>query len=402
MKVKQKLILYLFGQGISLVGSFVVSCAIRWYVTLETSSSVTLSLVSASIYLPQLMMLPLGGVIADRFDSKRITILSDLGIAFTTLILAVCFHLGFGSIALILLLNCIRSLLTGFELPAAKCILPGFVPEEMLYKANSAFTTVWCVGQLVSPALAGIIMAKLTLPTVFMTDVITAVFGVGSILMIPLTNKNEDTYDESQNSFKDFVKYVQNKPVILSTLVLLGAIYFFTSPAGELAPLLAAKHIGENVFTLSSIELAYAMGSILVSGMMSLVDLKISNSLMVKISAILFGTTSIVISLSYSYPLFIVSMFVMGWASPLFYTPLVTMLQTKTDDRFLGRVMSSMDILQTMLIPLGMFVSGFWAKVNISIPFIVFGVCMMSVIFTKPMRIYTTESKAGKRVEDVL
>lgn len=393
MKAKQKLILYLLGQGISLVGSFVVSCAIRWYVTLETSSSVTLSLVSASIYLPQLIMLPLGGMVADRFNSKIVTILSDLGIAFTTLILAVCFHFGFGSIPLILSLNCIRSLLTGLELPAAKCILPGFVPEEMLYKANSAFTTVWSVGQLVSPALAGIIMGNLTLPTVFMVDVITAVFGVGTLLTIPITNKNEDIYNEIQSGSKDFVKYIGKKPAILSTLFLLGAIYFFTSPAGELAPLLAAKHIGDNIFTLSSIELAYAFGSILISGITSVVDIKISSSLMVKISAILFGVTSIAISLSHSYPLFMVSMFVMGWASPLFYNPLVTTLQIKTDDRYLGRVMSSMDILQTMLIPLGMFISGFLANINISIPFIVFGVCMISIILTRPMRIYTTESK---------
>ena len=91
---QQRLTIYLISQGISLLGSSIVSLAIIWYVTLKTQSGYAVTGVTLTTFLPQAMVMLYAGVLADRYPLKWIVILSDSMIALSTLILAVIFITG--------------------------------------------------------------------------------------------------------------------------------------------------------------------------------------------------------------------------------------------------------------------------------------------------------------------
>lgn len=118
-----KLTVYMMSQGISLIGSSVVSLAMIWYVTLKTGSGMAVAGVTISTFIPQALVMLLGGVLADRYPPKYIVILTDSFIALSTLALSVFFALGIDSIGWIFFFNSLRSLGTGIQLPASKSIL---------------------------------------------------------------------------------------------------------------------------------------------------------------------------------------------------------------------------------------------------------------------------------------
>lgn len=125
-----KLTAYMVSQGISLLGSSIVSLAIIWYVTLGTGSGIMVAGVTVTTFLPQALILLYGGVLADRYSPKRIVMISDSMIALSTFVLVILFITGKDSIRWVLFFNALRSFGTGIQLPASKSILPQIVPES--------------------------------------------------------------------------------------------------------------------------------------------------------------------------------------------------------------------------------------------------------------------------------
>ncbi|MGO0884837.1 MFS transporter [Clostridioides difficile] len=137
---QMKLTVYMLSQTISMLGPSIVSLAMIWHVTLQTNSGISIAGITITTFLPQALVMLVGGVIADRFSMKKIIILSDIFISGATLCLAILYFLGYQSILWIYIFNTSRSLGTGIQLPASKSILPLFVPEEELLQANSYST----------------------------------------------------------------------------------------------------------------------------------------------------------------------------------------------------------------------------------------------------------------------
>ena len=132
-----KLTAYMASQGISLLGSSIVSLAIIWYVTLGTGSGSMIAGVTITTFLPQALIMLYGGVLADRYSPKRIVMISDSLIALSTLILVILFVTGTDSIGWVFFFNALRSFGTGIQLPASKSILPQIVPSCLLYTSPS-------------------------------------------------------------------------------------------------------------------------------------------------------------------------------------------------------------------------------------------------------------------------
>lgn len=381
MEYRKKIALYMTGQGITLIGSSVVSFAMSWYIALETNSGLLLGLMIASIFVPQAIMLPFGGSLADRYNPKKIAVFMDLSIAGITLILAVLFGLGMGNIPLLIGLNACRSLLTGLELPSAKSILPMVVPEEKLYHANSIFTGIWCLGQLIAPGISGVVMAAFPFYQIFLVDVMTAIIGVVTLLFLPVPfSPKEYSGVFLKTGFRETGTYLKGNKTVKRAILVYGSICFLTAPAGQLIPLLVTRNLGAEIWILSGTEIAFAIGSISLSTVMSIKKISDSMWKLVRCSLFIFGATMLLLPFLTDAKLFLCIMLLMGFASPLYYTPLTTMIQTDTSEAYMGRVMSVAEMVQTLAIPAGTMVAGLLTKCSLSSAFLIFGIIMILMV----------------------
>lgn len=373
-----KLTVYMMSQGISLIGSSVVSLAMIWYVTLKTGSGMAVAGVTISTFIPQALVMLLGGVLADRYPPKYIVILTDSFIALSTLALSVFFALGIDSIGWIFFFNSLRSLGTGIQLPASKSILPQIVPHNQLMRANSINTSVWSVIQLVSPGLGGVVMSLMDMEYIFLIDVVTAFIGVLLIATIIMPIRGtQQTSENTKEGLVQGLRYIMNSKALRYSLILYTIFQFLVVPASQLTPLLASINISDEVWVMSVIETAFSIGALAVSLFMAYKKLNIPHFRLIGLSSILFGITMILLLPAHGIVLFVALMLLMGMGSPLYYTPLITHIQENTEEAFMGRTFSYVDMFSSLATPLGMVVFGPLANISIILPFAIPGVLLI-------------------------
>ena len=175
---KCKTFRFLTAQTISLFGSSLVQYAIVWYITLTTSSGKMLTISTLCGFLPQILISLFAGVWIDRYDRKRLIMLSDGVIAFSTLLLALVFLSGYKNIWFLFAVLIIRSAGTGIQTPAVNAIFPQLVPKEHLMRMNGLNSTLSSFMMFLSPAAGGAILSAAPLEAVLFIDVVTAVIGI--------------------------------------------------------------------------------------------------------------------------------------------------------------------------------------------------------------------------------
>ncbi|MDR0416192.1 MAG: MFS transporter, partial [Propionibacteriaceae bacterium] len=177
---KGRVVAFMGGQAVSLVGSAVVSYAVIWHVALTTNSGWVYTLIALAGLLPQGVMSLLGGVWADRYNRKVLVIAADAFTALVTLAAALLMWSD-EDISLVLLGAALflRGVAGGVQLPAESAIVPTLAPARHLLRVNSANGAIQAVVLLGSPALAGLLLTlQWQLPWLLMIDVGTAIVAI--------------------------------------------------------------------------------------------------------------------------------------------------------------------------------------------------------------------------------
>ncbi|HBE9252440.1 MFS transporter [Clostridioides difficile] len=374
---QRKLLIFMTSQTVSMLGSSIVSLSLIWYVTLQTNSGIAITGITITTFLPQALIMLVGGVIADRFPLKKIIMLSDSFIALSTLCLAVIYASGNDSILWIYVFNSLRSIGSGIQIPATKSILPSFIPQEELMRANSYSTTTWSIIQLISPALAGIALSFFSLSVVLMLDFITAVIGILLLLIIPIKNKERHYSKNGWLELKQGVQYL-TKSTKLRTIISLYTLFnILVVPASQLTPLLASTRLDGDVWILTCVEMAFSIGALLGSLYLGYKKITISHMKLVGYSICIFGLSMGLLIYANSIWLFALFMLIMGIGSPLYYTPIITMVQEYSDPTYIGRMFSYVDLFGTLATPLGMMIFAPLSSINLDFPFILPSIALL-------------------------
>ncbi|MBU2712431.1 MFS transporter [Zooshikella harenae] len=161
---KQTTVLFLSAQFISLLGSSIVQHAIIWHIVINTSSGAMVAISTICGFLPQIAISFYAGPWLDRFDKKRVNMMSDGLIALATAMIFISFILGFKSIWLLFLALIFRSLGTGIQTPAVNAMIPLMVPREHLVRVNGLLSSFNALTMLMSPVISASIYATKVSP----------------------------------------------------------------------------------------------------------------------------------------------------------------------------------------------------------------------------------------------
>lgn len=150
---KRNAVLFLISQCITLFGSMIVQMSIIWYVTLKNSSERGWLAFIVSSYLPQFLILFLGGVWADRYSHKKLIIFSDTVIMLATFIMFLVIPMMSSDVILLsglLGISIIRSIGAGVQTPAVNAdntvsCSRGISDEVQWNKCNNAVYCPVCV-----------------------------------------------------------------------------------------------------------------------------------------------------------------------------------------------------------------------------------------------------------------
>ncbi|OQY86140.1 MAG: hypothetical protein B6D41_13625, partial [Chloroflexi bacterium UTCFX4] len=179
-------------QVVSIAGDLVLFIALPFWVYQLTGSALATGIMMGALTLPQLLISPLAGVVVDRADRKRLMIGSDLLRAI--LMLGYFFVNDVSQVWLIYLLAFAESAVSQFFRPAVNAVVPTLVNnEEELTRANSLLGASWALGQMVGPALGGILVTTYGPHGAALFDMGTYLLSAALLLWLHLPSRAQVT-----------------------------------------------------------------------------------------------------------------------------------------------------------------------------------------------------------------
>lgn len=353
--------IFLSGQTVSLFGSMLVQYAVMWHLTLETKSGGVMAMYAVFGFLPQAVISIFGGVWADRLDRKKLIIGADATIAIVTLALAMFMAAGATDLWLIFVAIAIRSAGAGIQMPAVAALLPQIVPADKLMRVNGINGTIQSAMMLVAPAAAAAVYASMSIVAVFYIDVVTAVIGIGLLLLVTVPRLVRSAETEHLGYFDDLVggvRYVVSHAFVRWVLVLYAVVFVLIVAPSFLTPLMIVRTFGDEVWKLTANELAFSIGMVLGGAAVAAWAGKWNRVRMILGSTLVFGGISVGLGLSTNLWVFLGFMFLLGLFVPSFSTPSFTVLQETVEPEMQGRVFGFVGIVMAVSMPFGMAVFG--------------------------------------------
>jgi predicted MFS family arabinose efflux permease len=235
--------LYWIGQIVSLVGTWMQSVSQPWLVLLLHGTPIQLGTVLALQFAPSLALAPLGGVIADRVDKRRLLLLTESVAALQAAILFVLTFMGLVEIWHIMVLALMLGFVNALDLPVRQSLAAELVPREDLMNAIALNSTSFSLARVIGPAVAGITLAlfgpafNFAINAISYLGVLIALVRMDTAAMQPITRPEEPP--SFRASLAEGVRYALRTPTVLWPLVLLGGIGMFGMNFQTLLPLFA-------------------------------------------------------------------------------------------------------------------------------------------------------------------
>lgn len=357
---KNSITRFLTAQTISLFGSSLVQYAIVWYITLTTSSGKMLTISTLCGFLPQILISLFAGVWIDRYDRKKMIMLSDSAIAVSTLLLAIAFLSGHKSVWLLFAALVVRSAGTGIQTPAVNAMIPQIVPQSHFMKINGINSALSSMMMFLSPAASGAILSMAPLEATLFIDVLTAVIGVGITATIRVRpyERRITPGNTGLKEIKDGFRYLKENRFIKRLLLFQITILFLVSPSAFLTPLMVSRTFGREVWRLTASEMTYSLGMVLGGILIASWGgfKKRMNTTMA--AGAIYGLIMIGLGNAGAFLLYLLLNTAIGVASPCYNAPITVTIQEKVSPGMQGRIFSFMQIATSCALPFGMVVFG--------------------------------------------
>lgn len=329
------------GALVSNVGTWMQRIAQDWLVLtrLTDDSGVALGITTALQFAPILLLLPISGRIADRFDRRRVLIVTQsasgllaLGLGLLVISDAVRLWHVFLFAAL---LGCVGAI----DGPARQSFVSELVPQESLSNAVGLNSASFHGARLIGPGLAGILIHLIGTGPVFLLNALTFLAVLTSLTRLDVDHLiRSPRADRGSVTMRQGLAYVRSRPDILMILVVVGVIGTFTMNAPVTTGLMARVEFRQNSGGFGLLTSIMAIGSL----MGALIGARVERPRLRTIigASAALGVASVVSALMPTYESFAVSLIPVGMTAVMLMTSCNSTVQLASAPHMRGRVMA--------------------------------------------------------------
>ena len=363
--------LLILGQLTSLFGNFILKLALSMYVLEATGSAAIFAGILSAATIPTILLSPLGGILADRADRRNIMVALD-ALTGVSVLCAALFLSENNAIAVISTLLIILSILGAFETPTVQACIPTMLQGDNIMKGNAVVNQVASLSYLIAPMLGGVLYAMLGLEPVMYASVvcffITALFECFIKLSYQRIQSQGGVLQIVKQDFLSNMQYISKEQTSISKMLLLTAFsrFFVMGITIVGLPFLVRTVLGLNAKYYGAAESALAVATILGSIAAGVLaeKLKIHKlSVLLASLGIFIVPAGIVFLLPVSaimkYVVMIVSFCGMQAVISIFSIFAVSLIQQRTPNHFIGKVMAYTSTVTLCVQPIGQIVYGF-------------------------------------------
>ncbi|WP_042149135.1 MFS transporter [Paucisalibacillus sp. EB02] len=366
-------VLLLISALFSSPGYFVYIIGAEWLMLTITDNRFYFGMLFFVAAIPRLILLIVGGLIADRVNKRTVLFWSDFTRAMLIGILILLIFTDTVAVWHLLVLSGLFGISDAFSYPAMQSLIPTLLEKDQLQRGNSFIQMTAQISPILGPALGGTLIALLGFTGVFSVACVLLLLASLAVLFIRMKEEKQEA-SENHSPLADlkegFLYARKNELIITVVIMALFLNLFFSGPIAIGMPVIVKDVFDGSAVSLATIQTSMGVGALI--GAILLASLKLKKPGKAVISGLIglgvaFGT----MGLSANIWMMAGLVALMAVLTQIVNIPLITMLQQTTDKRMLGRMMSMFMTVSTGLTPISYVATSSLIAVGVSIQWII-------------------------------
>ena len=353
---------FFIGQVFNWTGTWVQWMAQGWLVLKLTGSGVGLGLVTALQWSPILVFGAWAGVMADRYDKRKLLILTNVTGAGLSLILGIATVAGAVTLWMVVVIALLLGLVTALDNPTRQTFTLEMVGRDRLPNAVSLNTATFTTARVIGPAIAGFLIPVVGIGECFLVNV----FSFVPVTLALMRMRTEELtpampVEQGRGQVREGLRYVARMPMLRTLLVMMAIIGTLQYNFQVILPLLAKETFGGTARELGILGVAIGIG--MFSGSLTNAAFGRQSRKVLLIAGAALGTFTMLVSIAPTLWLAALLLVPLGASSMGFLATMNSTLQLTSSDQMRGRVMALYFVLFLGSTPIGAPIVGWVAEV---------------------------------------
>jgi MFS family permease len=352
--------LFVGGQSVSLIGTWMTRVATSWLVYRLTGSALLLGTISFAGQFPTFLLAPFAGVWVDRLNRRQVLVWTQALSMVQSLLLAALTLAGRITIPWVLALSAMQGIINAFDMPGRQAFLVQMVEDRRdLGNAIAINSSMVNMARLIGPSLGGIVISASSEGWCFLVDGISYLAVIASLLSMRIEAPVIRRATTSMlHQLTEGWAYVSGFVPIRTILLLFAIVSLMGMPFVVLMPIFAARVLHGGPHTLGFLMGAMGTGALAAALTLAARRSVVGLGRIIATSAAVFGVGLIGFGLSHIFLLSMIAMVVGGFGMMQGMAASNTIIQTIVPEDKRGRVMSYYTIAFVGMSPFGSLLAG--------------------------------------------
>lgn len=351
------------GAFLSNVGTWIQGLTVPFIVFSITSSALWVGMVAVAQFVPQVLTSPLGGALADRYDRRRILIVTQSLSAMIAALLWLTWRVLPDIPLALLIVVALGGFLNGIILPSWQAVVNDLVPRPLLVSAVTLNSLQFNAARAVGPGLAGALIAVLGPGWALLLNAVSYSFIIWALVVIhprsALTRLDDGNGVLSQTM--SAVRYIMERPAMVLAIAITVAIGILGNPIFAFTVVFAGSIYVVGPVALGILNVAFGVGAVIASPFVSGWYRQVRVDTLVRFGLVGYGVALVTFALIPIYWVGLLSLTVIGASFLSIVSGVITSMQLSVADEFRGRVMALRMMLFVLSFPIGGLVQGWLA-----------------------------------------
>jgi MFS family permease len=343
---------YFVGQIVSVSGTWMQGVAQAWLVTTLTNSSIALGATAALQFTPMLLAGAWGGVVADRFDKRRILIATQTASALLALTLGIVVAFNVEQLWVVYLMAFLLGLVNLVDMPTRQAFVMEIVGPDNIANAVSLNSVVVNAGRIVGPALAGVLIWKVNIAVCFFVNAASYLAVIGALLAMRRSElQRAARVPREPGQLREGLRYASADPELRRPLILVGVVGLLAFNFSIFLTLMARHELHSNAAGFGALTAMLGVGAV-IGGLLVAARGRTDARLMAW-AGVATGFTLVIAAVMPTLPLELVAVVPLGMAMIAFIASANSLLQLRSLPQMRGRVMALYGVLFLGTTPVG-------------------------------------------------
>lgn len=377
--------LLFIGTLFSSSGLWLQQVTINYLAFALSQSSFVVGLASGARSVPLLALGPVGGVMADRYDKKRLMLSTQVAQMALTLIFALIIIGGYLQVWHIFVFSLLSGAAWALNMPVRQSVVPTTVPREDMMNAMALNSAGFNITRILGPAVAGLMIAKVGAGENFLMQAVAYLAVAYLVMQLTLPNSKSaaKTAGSAMQNLKEGAVFVWRNATLRVQMLLALVPVVIALPYIAILPQFNVEVLRGSAGTFGLLMAVPGVGAVVATLLVATMKSNVRYGLLLLGSLFALGLSLMALALATHLWLVLAMLVLIGGTQMVYMTASQTVVQLSIPDEYRGRVMGIYMLNQGML-PLGSMFAGALADLySASVALVIMGamVAALAVLF---------------------